>query len=1096
MKTRLLAAILFLTSGSVAFAQPWARSLKTEGPVSFYELKAAYDQYFETHEKVRGSGSKQFERYAWFMEPRVHPSGYLPENALWDAWQKKQEARKLKTGGPVADWTPMGPFDTPLDYGGSARAGSGRINCIAFHPSDPQIMYVGAPSGGVWKTSDGGASWETKTDFLPALGVSDLAIHPDHPEILYMVTGDKDGGNTCPTYSYGILKSTDAGETWQATGLVHETPQTIRMRRLVILTGEQEVLLAGGSSGLFRSLDGGDSWNQLASGNYFDLEVKPGDPSTVYACTNQAIFKSTDAGASFVRLENGLPTSGVGRIEMAVTQANPAVVYAVMSNSESGYKALYKSSDSGASFTTQSTEDQINIFAYATSGTGDKSGIAWYAIALAVDQENENIVYSGSVNLWKSTNGGQNWTISAHWYGDQGLPYVHADEHTLAVNPLTNVCFSGNDGGFYKTTDKGDTWSDLSDGLSILQIYRMGASATNPERILEGSQDNGTYLYHDQQWHRVMGGDGMECAIDPKNEFIMYASYQNGALHRSVNMGGFTSIRPSDKGSWITPFDISRLSPNVLVAGYEAVYLSVNRGDSWQKISGELAGGSSMNELTLAPSDDRYIYVSQGSNLWMTSDRGTNWENISGSLPDLSIECITVAQSEPLKVWVCFSGYSDGEKVFFSDDGGQSWTNLSAGLPNVPANCLTYKNNSNYSLYAGTDLGVYYRTTGLSEWLPFDDKLPNVIVNEMEINDKVNKIRAATFGRGLWESPIVEEGNWPPAIQLTAQAGNGSIRLDWMAAQDRTPDQYQIIRNGVEHATSESNTYTDEVANGIVYEYVVKAVYSDGVSTPTNAVTTRGEEPVELPYSQSFDTEAHGWLIQNKVNGWQWGTGAELALTLLGESQMIAINSTEASKQDKHAEGYAVLPKMNLAGKQDLEIRFDYAMRRWQDLDHLYLVYRTTDHPEWTTLLELEPSGRLWRWLEFSMDVPQEVFADEIEFAFYYTDSKDIGYGAAVDNFYLGPKTSGMDLTTSDQGVKVYPNPAEDQITLDIKGFVSQKLTIKISDLTGRLVFFREVQPGGIQHQERISLEQLPTGLYQLQLVSPDKTWIQRISLR
>ena len=354
------------------------------------------------------------------------------------------------------------------------------------------------------------------------MGISDIAINPKNPSIIYIVTGDKDGGNTCPTYSYGILKSTDTGETWNATGFVQQTSSQIRMRRILVNPINPDILIAAGGSGLYRSADAGQNWAQVRTDNFFDLEFKPDDPSVVYACTNDSIYKSTDSGVTFSKMALGLPASGVGRTELAVTRANANVVYAVMSNSDSGFKGLYKSTDAGVTWTARSTEDKINIFSYATDGSGN-TGIAWYAIALAIDQQDENMVYSGSVNLWKSVNGGQDWSIVAHWYGDQGKPYVHADEHTLVVNPLNNVCYSGNDGGIYKTTDKGLTWTDLSANLSILQIYRMGASYSNPSIILEGSQDNGTYLYNNGQWNSVYGGDGMECAVDPVNSSVFYA---------------------------------------------------------------------------------------------------------------------------------------------------------------------------------------------------------------------------------------------------------------------------------------------------------------------------------------------------------------------------------------------------------------------------------------------------------------------------------------------------------------------------------------------------------------------------------------------
>jgi len=399
--------ILVGLTAHMGMAQPWLEKqdkLDLGKSHNINELRQSFDKWFETHDPGKATGYKQFQRYLSFMEPRTYPDGLLPEEALWEASQLKKSS-SFKTA-PGSDWTPLGPFDVPRGINSDRPVGAGRINCISFHPTNPDVFFVGAPSGGVWKTIDGGANWTCNTDQLPALGVSDIGINPKNPDVLYMVTGDKDGGNSCPTYSYGILKSTDGGETWDATGLVHELPSQHRMRRIIVSSSNPDVLITGGGPGLFRSIDAGDNWEKVQDGNFFDLEFKPGNDSIIYASTGNTIMKSNDFGESFSRLEGGLPDSGIGRIEIAVTQANPDVVYSVMSNSDSGFKGLYRSSDSGENWETKSSEDEINIFSYPLDGSGE-GGIAWYAIALTADHQDENIIYSGSINIWKSVNGGK-----------------------------------------------------------------------------------------------------------------------------------------------------------------------------------------------------------------------------------------------------------------------------------------------------------------------------------------------------------------------------------------------------------------------------------------------------------------------------------------------------------------------------------------------------------------------------------------------------------------------------------------------------------------------------------------------------------------
>ncbi|MFO7617640.1 MAG: T9SS type A sorting domain-containing protein [Bacteroidales bacterium] len=1091
---KLFALILLAGLATAALqAQPWlpnaAETPSSEGWSNYYDLKKAFDSWFESRDQGKGTGYKQFQRYLAFLEPRVYPSGEFPQDALWKAYQAKDS--RLKTGSVTAQWEPIGPFDYPPNWNGVRQSGIGRINCITFHPTDPNIIYVGAPSGGVWKTVNGGNDWVTHTDQLPGLGVSDIGINPLNPDILYMVTGDKDGGNTCPTYSFGILKSTDAGVTWESTGLVHDIGSNHRMRRILVHPVNPDILITAGSPGLYRSEDAGTNWTQIQSGNYFDLEFMPGNPSVVYACTGSMIYKSTDAGLTFERVTEGLPTTGIGRTEMAVTNANPNVIYAVMSNSGSGFKGLYKSSDAGLTWATQSTEASINIFSYDATGSGN-TGIAWYAIALAIDQQDENIVYSGSVNLWRSMNSGTGWDLVAHWYGGFSKPYVHADEHVLVVNPVNNVCYSGNDGGIYKTLDKGTTWTDISSTLAILQVYRMGASYTNPDLILEGSQDNGTYLYKDGEWIDVYGGDGMECAIDPSDPNIMYASTQNGNIMRSIAGGkDWKGIRPESGGSWITPFQIHPINTNMLVAGYKSVYLSTSWGNSWTKISPELDGGGTMNEISFAPSDNAWIYVSRGAKIWGTRDRGASWISLNNGLPNLSIEWIVVSPSEPEKVWVAFSGFTAGEKVYYSDSGGDSWVNYSEGLPNVPTNCLFINKMSNYAMYAGTDLGVYYRNPAMSEWVPFDDGLPNVIVNVLDINYKVNKIRAATFGRGIWESPIIDDGRREPALQLTAEGRTSQIVLSWIAPKEVQPLGYNIYRDDTLLLTSPTNGYTDQVANGLSHSYRVEAVYADGVSTPTNRVVARTPVEVTFPYREDFEEVTHGWLLKKDPSGWQWGTGSDFKLNQLGSSKFIAVSSELAGVAGKRASDYAILPQMDLVGLDNPIISCKYAFRRWQNFDRLYLVYRTEENPLWTNLIEIEPSSRtLWTWRTFTFTIPTDLLIPGIEFAFYYTDSGSLGYGAAIDDFYIGPETSGVGKTTLDGQVTLYPNPTHGEFNVSLKGLQGQEVQVDILDAGGRMIQQQVIRVETPETTRSLDLGSAGRGLYFVRVTGKDHQWV------
>ncbi len=758
LKYVLLLGVIFLTGELIA--QPWMKNIDTKsGEPGFYEIQKAFNQYWAKRDYEKGKGFKQFKRWEYFMEPRVNEAGYLDQDALYQAWEQYRISTKSLDRTETANWTHLGPDDTPTNINSpSYRRGSGRINCVSFHPTDPDIMYVGAPSGGLWKTTDGGNSWATTTDNLPSIGVSDIAIHPTNPDVIFIATGD---GDARDTYSAGILKSTDAGATWTEVSLDLEISSQYIIRRMKINPDNPLIMIAATNFGIIRSTNGGDNWETVASGHFKDLEFMPGNPDVAYASTYEysggaAIYRSSNGGDTW---QQAIAIGESNRIEMAVTADDPQRVYAVASwSDDSGYYGMYRSDNGGLSFVQVHDNSSINLLGWSTDGS-DSGGQGWYDLACAADPTNANVVYVGGVNTWKSTNAGSSWGIVTHWYGGDGVPYVHADHHTLDFSPLTGALFSGNDGGLHKTTDGGNNWSDLSDGLQILQIYRMGISETNPQRLVTGSQDNGTMRLNSGDWKAIIGGDGMECLIDYTNEDVMYGSVYYGDIRRSTDGGyNFTGIKPAavGDGAWVTPYIIDPVDPQTLYIGFSNVYKTTNRGDSWTAISNNLTGGTNLQSLAIAPSNPDVIYAATYYDIYRTTNGGGTWSNVSSGLPGSAITYITVSPTDPNLLWVTISGYSTGDKVYRSDNGGNTWTNYSSGLPNIPANCLVYENNTNHAVYVGTDLGVFYRNAGMPGWVPFNEGLPNVIVNELEIQYDVGKLRAATYGRGVWESDLFE----------------------------------------------------------------------------------------------------------------------------------------------------------------------------------------------------------------------------------------------------------------------------------------------------------------------------------------------------
>ncbi|MFM7154265.1 MAG: WD40/YVTN/BNR-like repeat-containing protein, partial [Bacteroidota bacterium] len=750
-------------------AQPWLAP--TEDGANFFDIQRSFNQYWEGKTPERGKGFKVFKRWEHYWEYRVNPDGSFPspETLLAGLEDYNQLLNTSSNkGNSMAAWTAMGPTTT-----GGGYAGLGRINAIAFHPTNSSIIWVGSPSGGLWKTTDGGATWSTGYDNFSVLGVSSILITPSNPNIMYVATGDGDAGDT---RSIGVYKSTDGGATWAATGLTFTLANYVLIRKLLMDPNDEAHILAATSNGLYRTTNSGASWTRPVPENFYDIEAQTGvNANNFYASTNNGLYRSTDNGLNWTLVQT---ISGSGRIAIGYSPADTTAVVALCSNSSDfGFLGFYRSTNSGASYALQSSTP--NLLGWASDGS-DTGGQGWYDLVVAVDPANASTVYIGGVNVWKSTNAGLTWNIKATWNGAGGVQTVHADHHAMEWQNNTTL-FDGNDGGFYKTTNGGTNWTHLTNGMQISQMYRLGVSQTT-NAVIAGLQDNGTKLRSaNGTWTDELGGDGMECAIDYSNAQYMYGELYYGDFFRSSNGGtSWTDINPGGQdgtGAWVTPYIISSNNPATLYIGYNDVYKTTDRGNTWTAISTSLST-SNLTVLADAPSDANVIYAGRSSALYRTINGGTNWATMTIPAGAGSMTYLCVSPTDANVIYAAMSNYTAGSKVYKSTNGGASWTNISGTLPNVPANCIIYQKGSPEGLYVGMDVGVYYRDNITNAWALVGTGLPNVIVDELEIKYDTGKLRAATYGRGLWEtdincvSPAV---NAPTVTQPTCTVTTGTI---------------------------------------------------------------------------------------------------------------------------------------------------------------------------------------------------------------------------------------------------------------------------------------------------------------------------------
>ncbi len=770
MRTVLLTILTFICIGTT-FSQPWLENLpkgKSPAELTLHDYQQAFESYwapfavdpatfkYERDGKpVKAAGYKQFKRWEYQMSFVVDPeTGAFPQKTALEVREDFERQHPPSRSRSTANWSPMGP-----DYSNSGYSGIGRLNCIAFHPTDTNRYWVGAAAGGLWETKDNGETWEVLTDQNGVLAVSDIIIPTDFDVsgIIYIATGDRDGWDN---RSIGVLKSTDGGASWQSTGLSFTLQNNQMVNRLLMDPADQNVLIAATTSGVFKTIDGGGTWDtQLSDREFIDLEYMPGSNTTIYGSTKGGeIHRSTDGHIFDLVLDD----DDARRIELAVSPNQPNWVYALASNSNNGLHGIFKSIDGGANFLKVLSGDTLNLLTWSSDGEGD-DGQGWYDLALASSPQDANIILVGGVNTWRSMDGGIHWTIVNHWVGSNSQA-VHADKHQLKFRDNGDL-FECNDGGVYLSKEQGINWVDRTNGIQISQMYKLGVSQTEPDEVITGLQDNGTKLYSGNSWYDARGGDGMECLIDYTDVNIQYNTVYYGRIDRTLNhWQNSKNITPRDNdgdvisGNWVTPYVVDPNNPNILYGGYGELWRTENRGDDWEEIS-NLGISGRIRSIAVAPSNSEVIYIAGNKALWKTTNTGETWENLTDSLPNFTnITYIAVKHDDENTLWVTTSGYGN-PAVYESLDGGKSWTDISEGLPSIPIYAIVQNRQAHATidLYIGTELGVYYKK-GANDWEPYNEGLPNVKIGEIEIyysgNPGESKLRAATYGRGLWETPV------------------------------------------------------------------------------------------------------------------------------------------------------------------------------------------------------------------------------------------------------------------------------------------------------------------------------------------------------
>jgi photosystem II stability/assembly factor-like uncharacterized protein len=796
----LVLTICILSIRFFSNAQSNRFEIKNAQPLTFGEIVENSKRYFNQQslsesEKEEDNEANRFSRWEWYWQGRVQDDGLFPnldsQSAIYRSLQHKSRFRHNNE-----TWTNISQTSADGGYNGM-----GRLTSIAFHPTNPDIFFVGAPIGGIWKTTDGGNTWAAMGDSLPYVSVGNIAIHPQNPDSIYITVGDHQGWWN---YGLGIYLSTDGGMTWNPTSQSTNFTNQDAFLRLLIDPVHPQHLWSAQSNGLFHSADGGSTWTLAQAGYHNDVAIKM-DGSAIYTCRDDywgssEVFVSYDNGASWSMITSF--NEPYAKNILALSPIEPSFVGIVHSVNGEGH--WWVASDTLFNFQERSVVPDDWI--------------------IHCSPLFEQRIYCGGLNVHSSEDGGYNWAQQSMWYDVPEYPTVHADQRFVSHHPITKEIFFCNDGGLYKYNEINDQWTDLSNGLVITQFYRIAVSQQDETFMIGGTQDNGgRKRVGAGQWAATNGGDAMEVAVDTENDQVIYTTYTYGTLYRSNDQWGndtYQEITPNQTtgGGWVTPYVIDPYDPATIVAGYEDVFVSHNHGNTWNKISNNLTGSVDykISAVAIAPSDPSVIYASYKNRVYSTFDGGSTWGNHSAYLQGPTsgnITSIVVHPQDPMKLWVTVDGYQNNNKVRYSSNGSTTFSNFSLNLPNTPINCsIIDEESALFDLYIGTDLGVFVYNDSIADWQYYSSGIPNTSITDLAIQYPSRKLRAATFGRGIWETGLYSnsiihvdnyEPNFPNWISLQNTLVTNQLQIDIHAQS--TENVHLEILNLLGQVVSKSN---------------------------------------------------------------------------------------------------------------------------------------------------------------------------------------------------------------------------------------------------------------------------------------------------
>ncbi|HEV7237907.1 MAG TPA: hypothetical protein VGQ36_01605 [Thermoanaerobaculia bacterium] len=690
-------------------------------------------------------------------EPQADQSGGAASASPAEIGELYLEAATMSPESPPTatgpQWRSLGPWTIPngQTYGASRVNVSGRISAIAIDPSNAAHVLVGAANGGVWETKDSGGSWAPRTDFASTLAIGAITFDPQNPHVVYCGTGE---GNWWSFLGAGVLRSTDGGTSWTVRCTAPFVGQGFY--DLIVNPTNSNHLLAATTAGLFTSVDAGATWTQRRTARTWSLAIHPagGASAEILAACQDGLFRSVNGGATWTAVTLPATSANWDRLAVAISRTNPGVAYA------------------WGSFRVPPSTVSAPILQRRSGGTwsvvAPPPGVAvtqaWYDWFLAIAPDRDTQIYCGAIEVHRGDLSGSTWSwINLTNKGTTG-DSIHPDQHAIAFKPGDpNTIYVGNDGGMYRSANRGINWQHLNNGLVISEFEYIAQDFGTTKYILGGTQDNGTERFRGSPtWDHVADGDGGDCGVNrtlPNNVFHTFYDMSPERSGSAGNFGSWTWIAPTidpfeSAALFYPPFECSATTGDTIAIGGGSLYVSRNNGTAWTRLP--FPAPLTSSAIYIPNANTVYVGTTRG-NLYRTTWNGSAWSQLTAlTVPRANayVSDIYVQPANLNRIWVTHRTLGGG-RVWRSDNGGASWIDrTTAGLPNLPINAFEVDSANANRVWVAADLGVYQSTDGGGSWTNFSASLPNMYVGDLSFHPHARVLRAGTRNRGVWEIPV------------------------------------------------------------------------------------------------------------------------------------------------------------------------------------------------------------------------------------------------------------------------------------------------------------------------------------------------------